>query len=176
MAIGLVVAAGSVVLFNVVKSELAPVEDRGVVFGVVSAPEGATLNYTLQNMRDIEKFYANIAEASGNQVTVGFPTFSDGTAILRLKPWGERKRSQQEIASELQPLFASLPGVRAFPNNPPSFGQSSRSKPVEFIVMSQASYPELAKLVDVYLTELRKYSGLINLDTDLRLNTPELRV
>lgn len=176
VAIGLVVAAGSVVLFNVVKSELAPVEDRGVVFGVVSAPEGATLSYTLQNMQDIEKFYANIAEASGNQVTVGFPTVTDGTAILRLKPWDERKRSQQEIARELQPLFASLPGVRAFPNNPPSFGQSSRSKPVEFIVMSQASYPELAKLVDVYLTELRKYPGLINLDTDLRLNTPELRV
>ena len=74
VAIGLVVAAGSVVLFNVVKSELAPVEDQGVVFGVVSAPEGATLSYTLQNIQDIEKFYANIAETSGNQVTVGFPT------------------------------------------------------------------------------------------------------
>src|SRR3546814_12980376 len=42
--------------------------------------------------------------------------------------------------------------------------------------MSQAAYPELAKLVDVFLNELRKYPGLQNLDTDLRLNTPELRV
>ncbi|MCK3204998.1 efflux RND transporter permease subunit, partial [Escherichia coli] len=51
-----------------------------------------------------------------------------------------------------------------------------RSKPVEFIIMSQASYAELSRLTEVFLTELRKYPGLLNLDTDLRLNTPELRV
>lgn len=122
VAIGLVVAAGSVVLFNVVKSELAPVEDRGVVFGVVSAPEGATLNYTLQNMQDIEKFYANIAETSGNQVTVGFPTVSDGTAILRLKPWNERKRSQEEIARELQLLSPRCRVCACFPIIRPRLG------------------------------------------------------
>ncbi|KDC03181.1 hypothetical protein AZ19_3407, partial [Bordetella bronchiseptica E012] len=62
-------------------------------------------------------------------MTVGFPTVTDGTAILRLTPWEERTRRQQQIAQELQPKFASLPGVRAFPTNPPSLGQSARSKP-----------------------------------------------
>ncbi|WP_353172327.1 efflux RND transporter permease subunit [Paracandidimonas soli] len=176
VAIGIAVAAASGVLFKVVKSELAPIEDRGVVFGIVSSPEGATLNYTLDSMLGIEKFYSDIPEASGSQVTVGFPTVTDGTAILRLKPWEERGRRQQAITQQLQPQFASLPGVRAFPTNPPSLGQSARSKPVEFIIMSQASYAELARLTEVFLTELRKYPGLINLDTDLRLNTPELRV
>ena len=176
VAVGVAVAAASGVLFKVVKSELAPIEDRGVVFGIVSAPEGATLNYTLESMLGIEQFYADIGEASGSQVTVGFPTVTDGTAILRLKPWEERNRKQQAITQELQPKFASLPGVRAFPTNPPSLGQSARSKPVEFIIMSQASYAELARLTEVFLTELRKYPGLMNLDTDLRLNTPELRV
>jgi multidrug efflux pump len=176
VAIGLAVAAASGVLFKVVKSELAPIEDRGVVFGIVSSPEGATLNYTLESMLGIEKFYSDIPEASGSQVTVGFPTVTDGTAILRLKPWEERSRKQQAITQQLQPQFASLPGVRAFPTNPPSLGQSARSKPVEFIIMSQASYAELSRLTEVFLAELRKYPGLINLDTDLRLNTPELRV
>lgn len=176
IALGVVVALGSVVLFKVVKSELAPVEDRGVIQGLVTAPEGATLDYTLQSMLGIEKFYQDVPEGNIMQVTVGFPTVTDASAILRLKPWNERERSQQEIARSLQPLFASLPGVRAFPNNPPSLGQSSRSKPVEFIIMSQSSYPELAKLTDAFLGALRDYPGLVNLDTDLRLNTPELRV
>ena len=87
VAVGVAVATASGVLFKVVKSELAPIEDRGVVFGIVSAPEGATLNYTLESMLGIEQFYADIGEASGSQVTVGFPTVTDGTAILRLKPW-----------------------------------------------------------------------------------------
>ncbi|AHV94927.1 acrB/AcrD/AcrF family protein [Bordetella holmesii 70147] len=176
IVVGLAVAAASGVLFKVVKSELTPIEDRGVIFGIVSSPEGATLGYTLENMLAIEKFYESIPETSVSQTTVGFPTVTDGTAILRLKPWEDRARRQQEITRELQPKFSALPGVRAFPTNPPSLGQSSRSKPVEFIIMSQAPYPELAKLVGVFLNALRDYPGLQNLDTDLRLNTPELRV
>ena len=176
IVLGLLVAASSGVLFKVVKSELAPIEDRGVVFGVVTAPEGATVGYTEQSMAAIEKLYASIEEASGNQVTIGFPTVTDGTAILRLKPWEERSRKQQEITQFLQPKFAALPGVRATPTNPPSLGQRTRSRPIEFIIMSQAPYAELSKMVDGYVAALADYPGLVNIETDLRLNTPELRI
>jgi multidrug efflux pump len=174
--LGLLVALGSGVLFKTVKSELAPIEDRGVVFGVVSAPEGATLDYTLRSVEKIEAFYAAIPEALGNQSIIGFPTVTDSFAILRLKPWAERQRSQQSIARDLQPLFGALPGVRAFPTNPPSLGQRATSKPIDFVVMSQATYPEMAKLVDAFVDKLKGYPGLLNIDTDLRLNTPELKV
>src|SRR5690606_31643444 len=112
LLLGLAVALGSVVLFKTVKSELAPIEDRGVVFGVVSGPEGSTLDYSLNSIRKIEDLYSAVPEASGNQSIIGFPTVVDSMAILRLKHWNERERSQQEIARELQPEFAKLPGVR----------------------------------------------------------------
>ncbi|HWK61940.1 MAG TPA: efflux RND transporter permease subunit [Eoetvoesiella sp.] len=176
LGVGLAVALGSVVLFKIVKSELAPLEDRGVVFGVVSAPDGATLDYTVRSVKTIEGYYAQIPEAMGNQSIVGFPTVTEGFAILRLKPWDQRDRSQQSIARELQSKFSALPGVRAFPTNPPSLGQRSTSKPIEFVIMSQSSYPEIDKLVNRFLDKLRDYPGLQNVDTDLRLNTPELKV
>ncbi|MBP6019725.1 MAG: efflux RND transporter permease subunit [Burkholderiaceae bacterium] len=174
--LGLLVAAGSGVLFKTVKSELAPIEDRGVVFGVISGPEGSTLDYTLHSVEQVEGFYAELPEMEGYQSVIGFPTVTDSFAILRLKPWDQRSRSQQSIAASLQPKFAGLPGVRAFPTNPPSLGQRATSKPIEFVVMSQASYPEIAKLVEGFVSKLREYPGLQNIDTDLRLNTPELRV
>ncbi|MGB3290767.1 MAG: efflux RND transporter permease subunit [Burkholderiaceae bacterium] len=174
--LGLAVALGSVVLFKTVKSELAPIEDRGVVFGVVSGPEGSTLDYTLQSVKHIERLYADIPESAGNQSIIGYPTVVDSFAILRLKPWAERSRSQQSIASSLQPEFAAMPGVRAFPTNPPSLGQRATSKPVEFVIMSQVSYPEMDRLVNSFLEKLKDYPGLQNVDTDLRLNTPELQV
>ncbi|HHU95066.1 MAG TPA: efflux RND transporter permease subunit [Alcaligenaceae bacterium] len=176
LLVGVAVAVGSGFLFTVIKSELAPIEDRGVIFGMVSSPEGSTLEYTLNSVKQVEAFYAELPETSGYQAVIGFPTVSDSFAILRLKPWEERERSQQEIARSLQPQFAALPGVRAFPTNPPSFGQRATSKPVEFVIMSQAPYPELARIVDGFLEALRDYPGLQNIDTDLRLNTPELRV
>ena len=42
--------------------------------------------------------------------------------------------------------------------------------------MSQAPYPELASIVKRFTDALADYPGLQNIDTDLRLNTPELRV
>lgn len=173
---GLLVALASGYLFTLIPNELAPTEDRGVIFGMVRAPEGSTLEYTLKSVEQIEALYEAVPEKETYQAVIGFPTVTDSFAILRLKHWNERARSQQEITRSLQPHFAALPGVRAFPTNPPAFGQRATSKPVQFVIMSQAPYNELAEWVQIFTERLSQYEGLHNIDTDLRLNTPELRV
>ena len=172
----LAVAGLGVLLFTALKSELAPTEDRGVVFGLVTAPQGSTPQYTSDQLRPIEQFYAQIPEASAFTAISGFPTVVDGNAVLRLKPWEERTRKQQQIADELRPKFATIPGAIAFPINPPSLGQQFRSTPIDYVIMSQVPYPELQRVVDRFLEEARKYPGVQNLQIDLRLNTPEVRV
>ncbi len=171
---GIAVLGG--VFFMLLKSELAPTEDRGVVFGIVTAPQGSTPQYTADQIRPIERFYQDIPEAAAFTAISGFPTVVDGNAVLRLKPWEERKKKQQQITDEIRPKLATIPGAFAFPINPPSLGQSFRSTPVEYVVMSQVPYPELQRIVDRFLDEARKYPGVQNLQTDLRLNTPEVRV
>jgi len=163
-------------LFTSLKSELAPIEDRGLVYGQLSAPQGSTPAYTSEQLRAIETYYAEVTEAFGYTSISGFPTAVDGIAILRLKPWEERERSQQEIAEDLRPKLASIPGARAFPVNRPSLGQSFRSTPVEYVIMAQVPYAELQRMVDRFLEAVRPYPGIQNLQTDLRLNTPEIRV
>jgi len=170
------VAALGALFFILLKSELSPIEDRGVVFGLVTAPQGSTPQYTADQIKPIEEFYSQIPEAAAYTAISGFPTVVDGNAVLRLKPWEERTKKQQQIADELRPKFAAIPGAIAFPINPPSLGQSFRSTPVEFIVMSQVPYAELQRTVDRFLDEVRKYPGIQNLQIDLRLNTPEVRV
>jgi multidrug efflux pump len=97
----------------------------------------------------------------------------DGTTVLRLKPWEERGKKQQQIAEELRPKLASIPGVQAYPINPPSLGQSFRSTPIEYVIMAQVPYAELQRMVDRFLDEAGKFPGALNLQTDLRLNTPK---
>jgi multidrug efflux pump len=171
-----VLGAGAFV-FMQLKSELAPTEDRGVVFGVVTAPQGSTPQYTGDMIRPIEDLYRDIPEAVAYTAISGYPTVVDGTAVLRLKPWEARTRKQQAIAEELRPALAAIPGAMVFVLNPPSLGQSFRSTPIDYIVMSQVSYPDLARIVDRMLEEVRaKHPFVQNLQTDLRLNTPEVRV
>ena len=170
-----VLAAGAF-LFTTLKSELSPIEDRGVILGIVSAPQGSTPQYTADQIKPIEAFYAQVPEAVAWTAISGFPTVVDGVAVLRLKPWDERIKRQQQIADELRPKFGGIPGAIAFPINPPSLGQPFRSTPIEYVIMSQVPYPDLQRLVDRFLDEARKYPGVQNLQTDLRLNTPEVRV
>jgi multidrug efflux pump len=176
VAAWVITAALGALFFSLLKAELSPLEDRGVVFGIVTAPQGSTPQYTSEVTRPIEEFYSKVPEAAAYTSFTGFPTVVDGNAILRLKPWEERKKKQQQISNELRPQLAAIPGALAFPINPPSLGQKFRSTPIEFVVMSQVPYAELQRMVDRFLDEMRKFPGAQNLQTDLRLNTPEVRV
>jgi len=171
-----VVLAIGALLFTSLKAELAPLEDRGVILGIVSAPQGSTPQYTSDQIKPIEAFYADVPEAAAYIGISGFPTVVDGVAVLRLKSWEERTKRQKQIADELRPKFAAIPGAIAFPINPPSLGQPFRSTPIEYVIMSQIPYPDLQRLVDRFVDEARKYPGVQNLQIDLRLNTPEVRV
>ncbi|MBI2318925.1 MAG: efflux RND transporter permease subunit [Betaproteobacteria bacterium] len=165
-----------VLLFTQLKSELAPIEDRGIIFGQLTAPQGSTPGYTAEQLEPIEEFYRQVPETFAYTTMSGFPTVVDGIAVLRLKPWEARTKKQQQIADELRPKLASIAGAQAFPINPPSLGQRFRSTPIEYVIMAQVPYAELQRLVDRFLDEARKFPGTQNLQTDLRLNTPEVRV
>ncbi|MEQ1518707.1 MAG: efflux RND transporter permease subunit, partial [Usitatibacteraceae bacterium] len=171
----LVFVALAVPLFMSLKQELAPIEDRGLIFGIISAPEGSTVAYTANYVQKVEEIYKTVPEMARYNSIVGSPTVSDGRAILRLKDWSERTRSQQEIARELAPKFRALTGVNAFAVSPASLGQG-RDKPLQFIIMTSAPFEELQQYVDRLMVETGKNPGLTDVDSDLRLNKPELKI
>ena len=171
-----IVAASCGVLLKALKSELAPVEDRGIIFGMFLGPEGATLDYTEKYARQIEGIYSQTKDAERYFVVAGNPTVSQGISILGLTDWNDRTRRSPEIAKELFPKFAAIPGVMAFPITPPSLGQSPRERPVNFVIVTAAPYEELQKVTGQFLAEVAKNPSLTNVDTDLKLNKPELSV
>jgi multidrug efflux pump len=176
-----VILAAMVGLGAALRSELAPLEDRGFILGIMLAPEGSTLEYTDSYARIWEGIYRDVPEISSYFVVVA-PGLERpnpvnfGLSFVRLKPWGERSRSQVEISREVgMKMFGMMPGVLAFPNNPPSLGQSFRSQPVQFVIFGN-SYEELDRKVERFLARARQNPGLSNLDSDLKLNKPQLAV
>ncbi len=174
-AIWVIFAAVSVPIFLSIKTEVAPIEDRGVIFGPFSAPEGSTVAFTAEYAKQMEQVYASVPEQSRYFVNAGNPTPDAGFSVLILQHWKDRARSSTDIANEIRPKMRAIPGINAFPLTPPSLG-AGREKPLQFVLMTQASYPELAKMVERITEEARKSSALANIDSDLRLNQPELRV
>ena len=124
-------------------------------------------------MQDLLK---QIPEVESYFFITGGRQVNELTSFSRLKPWSDRKRSQMEIAAELQPKLARIAGFRASVNNPGSFGQSPRSRPVEFVVQTADDYKKLDEYVSRMIAEASKNPGLLNLDSDLDLNKPQLQV
>ena len=176
LLLGLAVAGTSYFLFNVMKSELAPVEDQGNIFAVFRGPEGATIEYSDAYAKKLEEIALKVPEADRVFVVTGNPTVSQGRVILRLTPWGERDRTQQEIAKSITPEILAVPGVVAFPSNPPPLGQGAREKPINVVIQTSRPYDELQKMVDAVMKRAEAYPGLVDLDSDLRLNSPQLDI
>ncbi|MGE5175426.1 MAG: efflux RND transporter permease subunit [Hyphomicrobiales bacterium] len=173
----LLVAIGA--LFFLLPRELVPTEDRGVAFGIVIAPEGSTLEYTDRYMRQVESILLPLPERQGLFTATGLGfggpgQVTNGFLFLGLKPRSERHKSQQQIVQELFPRLISIPGVLAFVINPPSLGSFS-SSPVEYVLEGE-SYEQLQQAVGAMMAEASKLGYLLNLDTDLKLNKPQLDI
>ncbi|HEX5091235.1 MAG TPA: efflux RND transporter permease subunit [Burkholderiales bacterium] len=177
----LAILGGAVGTFLVLKKELSPQEDRGYFLSWILAPEGASMDYTDGNVREVERMYADIPEIL-NTFAVVAPGLEPpnpvnlGVTFSQLKPWEERKRKTQQITAQLRPkLFSQLPGVFAVPIDPPSLGQSFRDQPVQFVVQAP-SYEMLDQASSALLADVRKSGKFVNADTDLKLNKPQLKV
>ncbi|HMQ74318.1 MAG TPA: efflux RND transporter permease subunit, partial [Rubrivivax sp.] len=162
-------------LFTTAKSELAPIEDRGVIALPIRGPDGATLDYMARYLDAIDTIAVPYEEfdrrftfvGGGGQVSAAF-------GVLRTVDWSERDRTTQELARELLPKLMALPGVSAFPSTPPSLGQSFRSRPLEVVIVSGDSYAAMARVAEAVVAELRRVPGIVQPDIDLRLNSPEV--
>jgi multidrug efflux pump len=169
-------------MFMQLKPELSPLEDRGVFMAFAIAPEGSTMQYTDRYMQqvagilgqdvpEIETLFEVVAPGLDRPNPVNIAI---GFAVL--EHWDTRQRSQLEISKKLTPkLYGGLPGVISFAKDPLSLGQSFLAKEIEYVIYGN-SYEELQGYVNQVMAKLRSYPGITGLDTDLKLNKPQLRV
>lgn len=163
-------------LLSTTRSELAPMEDRGVVLANINGPDGATLAYTRRYVDAIEKMAQEQPEFDRIFAVVGNPSVAQGSVTMRGKAWEDRERTTMEIARTLAPRMAALPGISAFPITPPSLGQGFRERPINFVIVTSDSYENLSAVVRQFQERMAQNPGIVQVDTDLRLNKPEIRM
>ncbi len=174
LALGVGAAGGW--LFTQMKSELSPTEDRGTIIINGSAPEGASFAYTQRYASQAEELLAGVPELRSYLMIVGPGDVTRFLSFARLKDWSERSVSQQQIVQQIAPRLRKIAGVQAFASSPASLGVRSFGKPFQFVIQSSASYEELNALAQKLVERLKDNPGLTDLDTDMRLNKPEVEV
>ena len=168
------------VLLAVIPREFVPAADRGVVLSFVRAPEGSTMDYTARYQKQVEEIVLGTPEVAKSfsvvSLGMGGPGLvNEGVLFTSLKLWEDRDRTQQQVVEEWRGRFGSIAGVQAFPINPDALGQSLRSAPVSLVVQGPDIY-EVARYADEIARRAQGIPGLVNLQSDLLINKPQLEV
>jgi len=173
VVVTLVVTGAAVLVFRSLEREFVPPEDRGWFFSFIIAPEGSSLAYTDGYQRQAEALQAKVPEIANYFSVVNLGDgVSRGIIFTNLKDWSDRNRSAAEIIGGLQAQYFGIPGIFAFATNPPAFGWGN---PVNFVIQ-HPDFEMLAKGNDTLLARARQVPGLLNVDSDLRVNKPQLTV
>jgi HAE1 family hydrophobic/amphiphilic exporter-1/multidrug efflux pump len=172
-----------IILFKITPKELIPPEDRGVFYVVIQAPDGSGFEYTKEKVENIEKiFLADLGKGLYREILVRVPGFQSGIdqvntgfLIVLLEDWGKRKKFSSENLGGIFQQLNSFPGVKAFPIMPQGLRGGAGEKPVQFVLKGN-TYEELIKWKEILKTEIVKNKNLVNVDDDLDLTKPQLKI
>lgn len=179
----IILVCGGIIFFigNNLQSELAPMEDRSQFRLNLTAPEGASFEYTDAFVNKVTNF---ILDSVPEQRTVmsmtapGFGSASSNTGWIRvtLVDPKERKRSQSQIVAMVNRNLSKFTEGRVFASEDQTIQTNRRGgQPVQFVIQNN-NFDKLSKVVPEFLDEANKSSILQGVDVDLKFNKPELRI
>ncbi len=171
-------AFGSLVLaavtFKALKSEFIPAEDRGFFMAATTGPQGATVQYTDTYQKQVEQVLAGVPEINSYFSVVGMGgDVSGGFVFVNMKDWRDRARSTQQVIGGVMPGLFSIPGVMAFAFAPSPIG--GFGSPVQFVVQ-HPDFDSLTAVMPAFLGRAMQIPGLVNVQSNLKVNKPELTV
>ena len=154
------------------KSELAPTEDQGFIFGIVKAPGNATLDQVTLFSDEINKAFKSAPEVA-NTFQISTPTGGFGGLVT--KPWSERKRTTEQIAAELFPKTGAIAGLQVIPVTPPPLPGGSNF-PIELVIASTAEPKELLEIANKLVAKAFESGVFMFADTDLKYDQPQTEI
>ena len=154
------------------KSELAPNEDQGFIFGIVKAPANATLDQVTLFADEINKAFHSAPEVS-NTFQISSPTGGFGGLVT--VPWNERERTTEQIAAELFPKTGSIAGLQVIPITPAPLPGGSNF-PIELVIASTAEPRELLDVANKLVAKAFESGVFMFADTDLKYDQPQTEI
>src|SRR6184192_1607785 len=152
--------------------ELAPTEDQGVIFGVMTAPANATIDDTIRYADAAGKVFHDIPDTRFTfQLT--FP--DNGFGGMVLKPWGTRKTPTAAYLPVVQQKLGAIPGIQMFPVMPSAL-PGSDSFPVSFVIASTADPERILEFAQQLQMKAMQAGVFRFADIDTKIDQPQSEI
>jgi multidrug efflux pump len=163
-------------LFTHTSSELAPEEDQGALFSLITGPQYATVDYTSLFLSEIDKKTQSIPEVSTRFSVAGMNGSNTGFAAWVLKPWGDRSKSQAQVQQEIQPLLNTVAGLQAFVFAIPSLPGTGGGLPISFVIQSTNASDRVFEQAEAIKNKAMASGKFIVVQDSLSYDKPQVQV
>jgi multidrug efflux pump len=152
--------------------ELAPIEDQGVIFGIITAPANATIDDTIRYADAAGKVFKDIPDTRFTfQLT--FPDSGFGGMVL--KPWGTRKTPTKAYLPVVQQKLGAIPGIQMFPIMPAAL-PGADNFPVSFVIASTADQERILEFArQIFLKAMQEHVFQFG-DIDTKIDQPQAQI
>jgi HAE1 family hydrophobic/amphiphilic exporter-1 len=181
LVVSFLILIGTAVLYVAVPKGFIPSEDIDQIRVTTEAAEGTSFDGMVRRQRElaaivqkdpnVDAFMSSLGGGGGGTSS------NQGRMFIRLKPRSRRKLSADQVVRELTPKLSTVPGIRAYPQNPPPIQIGARNSKSAYQFTLQGTdiaslYANATKLE----SKLKTAPALDNVTTDLQVKNPEIRL
>ena len=182
-ALTMVVAAGTLVasawFFVVVPKGFIPSQDTGQMFTFTEGGQDISYEGMVRNQQQLATIFASDPNIDSYMSMVGASNGAGNTGRIfaTLKPRDQRPLTADQDINRLRPLLNSVPGMRAYPQNPPLIRVGGNlTKGSYQYTLQGLDLDELYRAADDFENRLRAIPGLVDVNTDLQISSPQVVV
>ena len=168
-----------------VPTGFVPDEDQGYLFILIQAPQGASLEYTMNVVKQAEQIMKRQPESSRMFAAGGFSFAgsapNQGIMFAQLKDFSERRgaeHSAQAVLGRLYGEFSQITGALVIPFLPPSIQGLGQFGGFTYELLDQSGGPieNLASAAEQIIAQGNRTPGLTALFTQFTANDPQFVV
>ena len=167
---------------TVLPSGFIPLEDQGIIYGIIQTPPGSTLEYTNAKSHELQAICKSLDEVTSVSSLAGYEVLTEGrgsnagTCIINLKPWADRKLTSKQIIEELEEKGRAIANVKLEFYEPPAvpgFGAAGGFTVNLLDKTNSGDYERLGEVKDAFMTALSERRELKGLFTFFANNYPQ---
>ena len=157
-------------LWTVIPSEMAPLEDRSQITAMTRVPEGSTYEF----YRDFTENISRIADSIAPEIVSNIILVRNDWGFVRLffDKINTRERSQMEIAAALSTAVSKESTARAFVQQQSTFGGRRASMPIQYVLQAP-NISKLQEFIPKFMEKVNSNPMFMMADVNLKFNKPE---
>jgi HAE1 family hydrophobic/amphiphilic exporter-1 len=176
---------GIVLVNTQLPSGFIPLEDQGMIYGILQTPPGSTLEYTNSKSEELQEIAKTIDGVNSVSALAGYEVLTEGrgsnagTCLINLKPWAQRKLSSKQIIQKLEHECQKMSNVNLEFFEPPAVPGFGAAGGLSLRVLDKTNtmnYKLLGEYTEKFMDALRKRKELKSVFTFFASNYPQYEI